>query len=166
MGTARNEVSAFRKPGDHPAGRAIPSAGAPDWSSSASRATFYGWCDLTRPAGRKPWKTDLPGRTASGTGCGVSEGERSRFSSAILPRWARRMKSLDALLPSLYLRGISAGDVQEVLTALLGKDAPNLSPAVLARLKGQWELSSSPVEEITQPGAKQSRPSRTEHFGG
>lgn len=63
-------------------------------------------------------------------------GERIRFSSSILPKWARRTKSLDALLPALYLRGISAGDFQEVLTALLGKDAPNLSPAVIARLKG------------------------------
>src|ERR1039458_2658267 len=66
-------------------------------------------------------------------------GERIRFTSAILPKWARRTKSLDALLPVLYLRGISAGDFQEVLTALLGKDAPNLSPAVIARLKGEWE---------------------------
>jgi putative transposase len=49
---------------------------------------------------------------------------RIRYSSAILPQWARRTKSLDALLPALYLRGISAGDFQEVLTALLGKDAP------------------------------------------
>src|SRR5450631_4135685 len=48
-------------------------------------------------------------------------------------------KSLDALLPVLYLRGISAGDFQEALTALLGKDAPNLSSAVIARLKGEWE---------------------------
>jgi putative transposase len=64
---------------------------------------------------------------------------RIRFSSAILPKWARRTKSLDALLPALYLRGISAGDFQEVLMALLGKDAPNLSPAVIARLKGEWE---------------------------
>src|ERR1019366_840088 len=46
---------------------------------------------------------------------------------------------LDALLPALYLRGISAGDFHEGLTALLGKDAPNLSPAVIARLKGEWE---------------------------
>ena len=59
-------------------------------------------------------------------------GERIRFTSAILPKWARRTKSLDALLPVLYLRGISAGDFQEVLPALLGKDAPNLSPAVIA----------------------------------
>jgi putative transposase len=67
-------------------------------------------------------------------------GERIRFASSILPKWARRTKSLDALLPTLYLRGISTGDFQEVLTALLGKDAPNLSPAVIARLKGEWEV--------------------------
>jgi len=65
--------------------------------------------------------------------------ERIRYSSSILPKWARRTKSLDVLLPALYLRGISTGDFQEVLTALLGKDAPNLSPAVIARLKGEWE---------------------------
>jgi transposase-like protein len=68
-----------------------------------------------------------------------SAGERIRYSSSILPKWARRTKSLDVLLPALYLRGISTGDFQEVLTALLGKDAPNLSPAVIARLKGEWE---------------------------
>jgi putative transposase len=42
-------------------------------------------------------------------------------------------------LPALYLRGISSGDMQEALAALLGKDAPNLSPAVLARLKADWQ---------------------------
>src|SRR5215218_1177555 len=50
------------------------------------------------------------------------DGERVRFTSAILPRWARRTRSLDALLPVLYLRGISTGDFQEALAALLGKD--------------------------------------------
>jgi putative transposase len=64
--------------------------------------------------------------------------ERIRFSSALLPRWARRTTSLDALLPILYLRGISAGDFQEALSVLLGKDAPNLSPSVIARLKESW----------------------------
>jgi putative transposase len=68
-----------------------------------------------------------------------SADERIRYASSILPKWARRTKSLDVLLPALYLRGISTGDFQEVLTALLGKDAPNLSPAVIARLKGEWE---------------------------
>jgi transposase-like protein len=70
---------------------------------------------------------------------GAAEGARIRFTSNILPKWARRTKSLDALLPVLYLRGISAGDFQEVLASLLGKDAPNLSPAVISRLKSEWE---------------------------
>ena len=65
--------------------------------------------------------------------------ERIRFTSAILPRWARRTRSLDAVLPVLYLRGLSMGDFQEALGALLGKEAPNLSPSVIARLRGEWE---------------------------
>jgi transposase-like protein len=70
---------------------------------------------------------------------GGAEVERIRFSSTILPPYARRTKSLDALLPVLYLRGISTGDFQNALAALLGKDAPNLSPAVLTRLKAEWQ---------------------------
>jgi putative transposase len=57
----------------------------------------------------------------------ASDGERIRFTSAILPLCARRTRSLDSL-PVLYLRGISTEDFQEVLSALLGTDAPNLSP--------------------------------------
>src|SRR5258707_10785922 len=68
----------------------------------------------------------------------AGDSERIRFSLAILPLWARRTRSLDALLPVLYLRGISTGDFQEALTALLGKDAPNLSPAVISRLTAEW----------------------------
>ena len=52
-------------------------------------------------------------------------------------RGGRRV--LDALLPVLYLRGVSTGDFQEVLAALLGKDAPNLSPAVITRLTAEWQ---------------------------
>lgn len=65
--------------------------------------------------------------------------KRIRFTSNILPRWARRSRSLDALLPVLYLRGVSSGDFQEALTALLGTDAPNLSPGVIARLTAGWQ---------------------------
>ncbi len=72
-------------------------------------------------------------------GAGADGGERIRFTSAILPRWARRTRSLDALLPVLYLRGVSMGDFGEALAALLGKDAPNLSPSAIARLRGEWE---------------------------
>ena len=64
--------------------------------------------------------------------------EHVTFTSAILPKWARRTTSLDALLPVLYLRGLSTGDFQEALSALLGKDAPNLSPSVITRLKDDW----------------------------
>ncbi len=67
------------------------------------------------------------------------EGEHIRFTSTILPRWARRTRSLDALLPVLYLRGVSMGDFQEALGALLGKEAPNLSPSVVARLRDEWQ---------------------------
>jgi transposase-like protein len=71
---------------------------------------------------------------------GAGEGdERIHFTSAILPRWARRTRSLDALLPVLYLRGVSTGDFGEALAALLGRDAPNLSPSAIARLRGEWE---------------------------
>ena len=66
-------------------------------------------------------------------------GDRVRFTSRILPRWARRSRSIDALLPVLYLRGVSTGDFQEALAALLGEDAPNLSPSVIARLRSDWQ---------------------------
>jgi transposase-like protein len=69
----------------------------------------------------------------------TGNGERVRFTSAILPRWCRRSRSIDALLPILYLRGVSTGDFQDALAALLGKDAPNLSPSVIGRLKGDWQ---------------------------
>ena len=69
---------------------------------------------------------------------GASGEDKIRFTSAILPLWARRTRSLDALLPALYLRGISTGDFQEALSALLGKDAPALSPPVITRLTAEW----------------------------
>jgi putative transposase len=69
---------------------------------------------------------------------GAAVDGRIRFTSAILPRWARRTKSLDALLPVLYLRGLSSGDFRDALTALLGKEADALSPSVIARLKAEW----------------------------
>jgi transposase-like protein len=64
---------------------------------------------------------------------------RIRFTSTILPRWARRSKSLEALLPVLYLRGVSTGDFPAALSALLGEDAPNLSPGVISRLTAGWQ---------------------------
>ena len=80
--------------------------------------------------------------------------ERIRFTSAILPNWARRTQSLDALLPILYLRGVSTGDFQEALAALLGKDAPNLSASVIARLTAEWQADYDAGSSATsRPGA-------------
>ena len=58
---------------------------------------------------------------------------RSRFSSAILPPYARRSKSLEVLIPILYLKGVSTGDFGEALVALLGKDAGGLSASTIVK---------------------------------
>src|SRR5437763_1373481 len=63
---------------------------------------------------------------------------RIRFTPAILPPYARRSRSLEVLIPILYLKGISTGDFEEALAALLGKDAPGLSASTIARLKEIW----------------------------
>jgi putative transposase len=69
----------------------------------------------------------------------VGEGaERIRFLSAILPPYARRSKSLEVLIPILYLKGISSGDFEEALVALLGNDAGGLSASTITRLKEAW----------------------------
>jgi transposase-like protein len=69
----------------------------------------------------------------------VGEGaERIRFLSTILPPYARRSKSLEVLIPVLYLKGISTGDFEEALIGLLGKDADGLSASTISRLKEAW----------------------------
>ena len=68
----------------------------------------------------------------------AAEDERIRFNPTILPPYARRSKSLDVLIPILYLKGISTGDFEEALAALVGQDAPGLSASTIARLKEVW----------------------------
>jgi putative transposase len=69
----------------------------------------------------------------------VGEGdERIRFLSAILPPYARRSQSLEVLIPILYLKGVSTGDFEAALIALLGKDAGGLSASTVSRLKEAW----------------------------
>ena len=65
-------------------------------------------------------------------------GQRFRFTSEILPPYLRRTKSVEELIPWLYLKGISTGDFSEALEALLGPDAPGLSAATVVRLKDVW----------------------------
>lgn len=62
-----------------------------------------------------------------------------KFNSSILPRYLRRTRSLEELLPWLYLKGLSMGDFSSALTALLGKDAPGLSANTISRLKEVWK---------------------------
>ncbi len=67
------------------------------------------------------------------------ESERIRFSSSILPPYLRKTKSMEELIPWLYLKGISTGDFSEALAALVGKDAPGLSAPTISRLKTIWQ---------------------------
>ena len=60
------------------------------------------------------------------------------FHSSLLPPYLRRTKSMEELLPWLYLKGLSTGDFQEALAALLGKDAKGLSAGTISRLKDGW----------------------------
>ena len=67
------------------------------------------------------------------------ESGRIRFSSSILPPYLRKTKSMEELIPWLYLKGISTGDFSEALAALVGKDAPGLSAPTISRLKTIWQ---------------------------
>lgn len=66
-------------------------------------------------------------------------GDREPFRSSLLPPWLRKTKSVEELIPLLYLKGISTGDFSEALSAILGPDCPGLSAATVTRLKAVWE---------------------------
>jgi len=66
-------------------------------------------------------------------------GQRETFHSSILPPYLRKTKSIEELIPWLYLKGVSTGDFAEALAALLGPDAPGLSATTVTRLKAVWQ---------------------------
>ena len=92
----------------------------------------------------------LPKRTIT-TGIGSIEVEQPRvldrrakqeaepFSSKILPPYLRKTKSIDELIPWLYLKGVSTGDFSEALMSLVGPNAAGLSASTVTRLKQTWE---------------------------
>jgi len=65
--------------------------------------------------------------------------QRISFSSLILPPYLRRTRSMEELIPWLYLKGVSTGDFSDALAALVGPGAPGLSPATVSRLKMTWQ---------------------------
>jgi len=65
--------------------------------------------------------------------------KRIWFKSTILPPYLRRTKSMEELIPWLYLKGVSTGDFSDALAALVGKDAPGLSAPTISRLKTIWQ---------------------------
>jgi len=117
---------------------------SPRWRTSGFPMAGLAWCGTAtarRERSRRGIGPVLVRRTRlRDRGAAETQSERITFTSAILPKWARRTKSLEALLPVLYLRGVSTGDFQEALAALLGKGAPNLSPSVIGRLKEEWTV--------------------------
>lgn len=68
-----------------------------------------------------------------------ADGQRCKFTSKILPPYLRRTKSIEELIPWLYLKGISTGDFTEALQALLGPNASGLSASTVVRLKETWK---------------------------
>lgn len=113
-------------------------------------ALFAQYADHKTPDGRQAVVRNghLPQRRVQ-TGVGDVEvqvpkvrdrsGSGIRFNSTLLPPYLKRAKSLDELIPWLYLRGVSSGDFQEALSALVGDQAKGLSANTVTRLKARWQ---------------------------
>ena len=74
-------------------------------------------------------------------------GNGNKFNSMLVPPYLKRTSSLEELLPWLYLKGISTGDFQEALQALLGDKAENLSAGVISRLR-EVAIKKLPIQEL------------------
>ena len=148
--------SAIRLPGSHDSLQEILRRGAQALLAQAIEAEVAEWIDerqeVTDAAGRRQVVRNgyLPERKLV-TGVGEisvqqprvhdrrPEDQRERFSSKLLPPYLRKTKSIEELIPYLYLKGISTGDFQEALSAILGPDCPGLSATTIVRLKSVWE---------------------------
>jgi putative transposase len=115
-----------------------------DWIESRSNLTNEAGHRQVVRNGRLPKRAIL-------TGLGPLEVEQPRvldrrpkdeaefFSSKVLPPYLRKTKSLEELIPWLYLKGISTSDFSEALAALVGPQAKGLSASTVVRLKSIWE---------------------------
>ena len=82
------------------------------------------------------------------------DGNRLRFTSRILPPYLRKTKSLEELIPWLYLKGISTSDFPEALSSILGEGAGGLSPTSICRLKEKWEEEFSEWQSRSLEGKR------------
>lgn len=145
----------FPSTSSHDALTTILRSGAQRLLAEAVEAEVAEWIDshahVTDDAGRRQVVRNgyLPKRSIL-TGIGSVEVEQPRvldrrggegepFSSKILPPYLRKTRSLEELIPWLYLKGVSTGDFSEALSALVGPDAHGLSASTITRLKEGWE---------------------------
>lgn len=103
-------------------------------------------CKLVVRNGHQPERMLLTGLGPIAVRQSRIDGRRARgredvpsYSSALLPKYARRVPSVDTVVPALYLKGISTGDFPSALAALLGDKVKNLSASTVTRLKAVWE---------------------------
>jgi putative transposase len=80
--------------------------------------------------------------------------QREEFQSKILPPYLRKAKSVEELIPWLYLRGISTGDFTDALVSILGEGAPGLSASTVVRLKTTWGAEHSEWEKRSLEGKR------------
>jgi hypothetical protein len=116
-----------------------------DWTASHSQIKdLAGHCQVVRNGYLPEWiiQTGLGGIPIQQPRVHDrrSVGERIKFTSSILPPYPKRTKSLDELLPWLYLKVVSTGDFSEALAALLSANAPGLLATTISRLKAPWEI--------------------------
>ena len=156
MSQSTTEIRIVPLPSGHDVLTDLLRDGARRMLAQAVEAEVAAWIDahdhLKDAAGRRQVVRNghLPGRAIQ-TGLGEIEvrqprvhdrrapGEREKFTPAVLPPYLRRTKSLEELIPWLYLKGISTGDLSEALQAILGPEAPDLSATTITRLKAVWE---------------------------
>jgi len=151
---SRTTVS-FPSTGSRDALTEVLRSGAQRLLAEAVEAEVRAWiashAHVTDEAGRRQVVRNgyLPKRSIL-TGIGPVEVEQPRvldrrgkdgevFSSKILPPYLRKTRSLEELIPWLYLKGVSTGDFSEALSALVGPDAHGLSASTITRLKTVWE---------------------------
>jgi len=155
MNDATTNAGALPLAASHDALTDVLRAGAQQLLAQAIQAEVDAYldarCELRDEAGRRQVVRNgyLPERTIT-TGVGAvgvkqprvhdrrPDGQREKFSSAILPPYLRKTKSLEELIPWLYLKGVSTGDFSEALAALLGPQAKGLSATTVTRLKAVW----------------------------